>query len=304
MELELKTPITNIIGDLSVPTLENFNVLTGANGAGKSQLLRGIKQGSIVVQINNQSIDPNLITLITHNDINKPLEIKPCDYDTWRGHEEGYRGRFKRFSSLNIKDKKTLIDIAQNHNIKNVNCISLDLIQDLSLRQRYELYINRYKNLTDNSQTNQPRQAVMQLIHNILDPNKETVKFISDISDDMLDYSDDVQNLIINTRVMSARIETDTANGMPKKPVPEKARGDTIPVLNLLIYNYCKRYKDNRAHHAMHQQGTENHPEAITDAEFERKLPKPWLIINEFLGNIPDFTHRINEDFFGKFQPR
>ena len=294
INIKLKEPISNIIEQLHSVPLERFSVITGVNGTGKTQLLKGIKNGQIQIQYKKQVLDPKLVTLIGLNDVLQPINIMSADYDLWREKADAYN-YFKRWNMFDNKERQALRAVAEKNNTQNVNCIDPIFIHDDNLKQKYKNYLSFTQERIRHMESGESELApFLRILVDITNPQNLNIHFI-DESDHLVSHKDVA--LIENTTILRSisrprQIQTSSVQASIGDQ-EETTMGNLLPALNLLIYSYCKRYKENLGQFALHKNRDENHPNAIPKKEFLARFPKPWDIINEFLRYFSDFDHRI-----------
>ena len=306
LEIELVSPIQNIIEALNSETLDKFSVITGDNGSGKTKLLSGIKSGQVQIKYEGRVINPKLISLVDRANIDQPIDIDHADYVVWESTGVDNSSYFSRWSKFQDTERSHLFSIAKKNRVKNINCLDPDSIKDIDLKKKYQPYLeytrDRVRHLRGQGA---PVRYFLDLIENMTEAKKVNPYFIYGYKSIVADASlEGIENTIIlhsmHAKPQNSTIRNDE-NASRNQEWQERGQGDLLPALNLIIYNYCKRYKDNLHKFALHKNQDENHPNAISKETFKKRFPEPWVIINKFLEHFDDFKYQIDsinlEDF-------
>lgn len=263
MKLNFKEQYKSI-SKFNVVELEDFTVLTGVNGSGKSHLLEAIEQKKVVItgyEDSNNIVHFNYETFRLENEgAFNAQQIASEKEGAWTFFEQQIKANVLSWKNGLGENYKKIVDIAQDKGISIWWLYKKDFNDDIlynSFRDSYKKVItNHFKN--NNLKNNQQAQAIFSLIKTLSYSIDETTK------EDFLDSY---------------------------KPVGLK--NDFLPTqIGKVIWDYYIQYRENLVNeYENDKHGTKN--KVLSEEEFKKHHgPKPWEIINEILEkfNTLDYT--------------
>ncbi|MCK5588770.1 MAG: ATP-binding protein [Candidatus Pacebacteria bacterium] len=244
--------------------LEDFTVLTGVNGSGKSHLLEAIEQKKVIIagfEDTNNIVHFNYETFRLENEGTfNAQQIASEKEGAWTFFEQQIKTNVLSWKNGLEENYKKIVDIAQNKE-KSMwwlykKDFSDDVLYNLFRDSYKKIIINHFKN--KNFKNNQQAQALFSLIKTLPYSIDEITK------EDFLDLY---------------------------KPVDLK--NDFLPTqIGKVIWDYHVKYRENLVNEYENEKhGTKN--KILSEVDFEKVHgPKPWEIINEILEkfNTLDYT--------------
>ncbi len=263
MKLEFKEQYKSI-SKFNPVELEEFTVLTGVNGSGKSHLLESIERKKVVIagfEDSNNIVHFNYETFRLENEGEFNAQSIASEKEgAWTFFEQQIKANVLSWKNGLGENYQKVVNLAKDKDKSIWWLYKKDFNDDVLynlFRDSYKKVItNHFKN--KNLKNNQQAQAIFSLIKTLSHSIDEIIK------EDFLDSY---------------------------KPVGLK--NDFLPTqIGKVIWDYYVQYRENLVNeYENDKHGTKN--KVLSEEEFEKRHgPKPWEIINEILEkfNTLDYT--------------
>lgn len=250
--------------------LPNLFILTGINGAGKSQLFEAIQAGD--VHVDEVSVDEIAYIPGTSFYIGDSTEQTAHTISSQRENyfahytneiHEHFRPTSGAPGALTLEDMSKLRTMARKHGKGVHDLVGVDFGGDTNLIARYAAYLTRARDVVLNA----PKNPQNRFFQNVYDSGRF---FMGEL----------------DRRVIGEYLVQDF--------------GSTIVLPSLLsatIFTYAQLLRDNEFSQYLNDKKGQDY-EVLSEAEFEKRYgPKPWEVIDTAFSDIGASTLKLGFDF-------
>jgi len=273
------------IGKFDPVDLPDFTVITGLNGSGKTHLMRAIEAGAIAVD----SISLHEIAYYNYSDFLVPnsatlnsQQIESCRQQTWKFFN-GQQGN-PRINWRNNLAQIYRHNFIETRDKKQVDLLAIELPKDKSIWDAYET-------------SSLVSSELYQKITNYIDTIKTQV-FTNENFKKIPHYTGLIKALRKTNRSLNLMSEGD----FKERFIPSTKSSNHLASSIGVVFT---KYKVNQylwAHQQWEASATATTKDELFN-DYEKLHEKPWVVINQILSNINNFSRENSIFNFSITQP-